>query len=242
MWKTDVRGILLHPTEAKVWISVDSQGYRLPRFVLDHPPNQREGALPLIRGLREVYGCDLYLMQTVDQWEASESHRAGLVCVFEIKEGHPTHGEWVDVQTMSKRSFVVPQHGELVRQALCELEEEGATPPEFPWQRRGWFEQAVQWIERELSRLDYGPVTNIEQGRTSKTCFMLRVHTDQAVFYFKTMVDVHWLANEPVIADTLGTRYPHLIPKPVCIDAGRRWMLTAEFGPTLENSDRDKEM
>ena len=247
MWKTSVWGILLHPTEAKVWTSIDSQGYRLPSLTLDHPesallPGQQEGALPLVLGLREVYGCDLYLMQTVDQWEDSESQQAKIVCVLEIKDGKPTHGEWVDIQTMSSRSFVVPQYRELVRQTLCELEEEGATPPEFAWQLRGWFEQAVRWVERELSRLSYGPVNNIEQLRTSKTSVMLRVHTDQAVFYFKTMVDIHWLANEPVVADTLGTHYPHLIPKPVCIDAARRWMLTAEFGPTLEDPERDQEM
>ena len=181
-------------------------------------------------------------MQTVDLWEDPENQRAGIICLVEIKEGHPTHGKWVDIQMMSSRSFSVPQHDDLIKQTLDKLKEEGATPPEFPWQCRGWFKQTVQWIERELSRLNYGSVTNIEQLQTSQYDVLLRVHTDQEIFYFKTMVEVHWLANEPLIVDTLGARYPHLIPKPVCIDAHKRWMLTAEFGSTLEDPERDKEL
>lgn len=247
MWKTDVWGILLHPTQAKVWILPSAQGYRLPSFTLEYSENIFQNnhlrrTLPVILGLQEAYSCDLYLMQTMNQWEDPKNQQSRVVCVFEIKERHPTHGEWMDIQTMASRSFAVDQHGELVSRVLDELEEGRATPPEFPWQRRGWFKQVVRWIERELSKLDYGPVTNVEQLQTSIYDVLLRVHADQAVFYFKTMVDLHWLANESMVADTLGARYPHLIPKPVCIDAGRRWMLTAAFGPTLENPKRDKEL
>jgi len=39
MWKTDVWGILLHPTQAKVWILPSAQGYRLPSFTLEYSEN-----------------------------------------------------------------------------------------------------------------------------------------------------------------------------------------------------------
>lgn len=108
-------------------------------------------------------------------------------------------------------------------------------------QCQDWYQLAVQWIELELPRLGYGAVTCIEQGPEDKP-HILRVHTDQEVFYFKVISNEHWLANEAVIANELGRRYPHLIPKPVCIDADRRWMITHEFGPTLEDPERDGDL
>lgn len=108
-------------------------------------------------------------------------------------------------------------------------------------QSQDWYQQAVLWIERELPRLGYGSVTNIEQGSENKP-HILRISTDQDVFYFKAVPNENWLANEPVVANALSARYPHLVPKPICIDAERRWMLTAEFGPTLENPERDEDM
>ncbi|NKB66121.1 MAG: phosphotransferase [Candidatus Latescibacteria bacterium] len=245
MWTTDVRGILLHPTEAKAWLLADPEGYRLPGFTFGHAegvylPNQFDGAL--IPGLREVYGCDLYLLRQVAEWQDFDSQRAKVVCVLEMKEGQPTKGEWMDIQTTSLQPFNEPEHGQLVRQALSELGEEGVTPPQCPWQRRGWFRQAVRWIEQELPRLGYGPVTNIEQGRATNNSAILRAHSSQGVFYFKAVADVPWLANESVVVDTLATHYPHLIPKPICTDTARRWMLTAEFGPLLNDPERDQEV
>ncbi|NKB66362.1 MAG: phosphotransferase [Candidatus Latescibacteria bacterium] len=247
MWKTSVWGLLLHPTEAKVWLSVETQSYRLPSIMLNDPegallPHEKDGALPLVVGLQEAYGCHLHLLQTVDQWEDAESRQTDIVCLLEIKDGQPSGGEWADMQAASTRPFAVPAHRKWVQQALEKLAEERATPPEFTWQYRGWFAQAIGWIERQLARLGYGPVLSTEQLRTSNTSLMLRVHTDGSVFYFKTAADAPWLANEPAVANTLGTYYPHLVPKPVCIDATRRWMLTAEFGPTLEDPERDQEM
>jgi hypothetical protein len=104
-----------------------------------------------------------------------------------------------------------------------------------------WYKLAVEWIKQELPRLGYGSVTRIEQGVENKP-HILRVHIDHSIFYFKAVPNEHWLANEPVIATELATRYPHLIPKPICIDAERRWMITPEFGSTLEKSERDEEM
>ena len=101
-----------------------------------------------------------------------------------------------------------------------------------------WHQEAVQWIELELPRLGYDDVARIENGPKDKP-HILRVHTDLGVFYFKAVPNENWLANEPVIATALATHYPHLIPKPVCIDAERRWMITPEFGETLEHSERD---
>ena len=241
MWDIDVRGILLHPTEAKAWLTPGPQAYRLPGFTFTHPedpflPNQLEGAW--FPGLQNVYGCLLYVMGHVAEWKDSKSRRARVVCVLGIREGCPTRGEWVDIGAVSSGSFAVSEHGGLVRRTLSGLAEGSDEPAlQKPWRRRGWFAQAADWIERELPRLGYGPVTEIEQRRSA----ILRVHTEQEVFYFKAAEDP-WNTREPVVADVLGTRYPCLIPRPVSIDASRHWMLTAEFGATLEDPERDEEM
>jgi len=184
----------------------------------------------------------LYLLEQVAEWVDWDSHRARVVCVLEQKEGSPQQGEWVDIQAISSRPFSIPEHGQLVRQALHKLEEKTATFTPHPWRYRGWFEQAVQWIKQELSRLGYGTVIRIEQGKANDNSAILRANTEQDVFYFKAVADLPRLANEPIIAATLVARYPHLIPSPICTDPARRWMLTAAFGPTLEDPERDRDL
>ena len=115
-------------------------------------------------------------------------------------------------------------------------------PPDRPWQNRGWREQAECWIKEELARLRHTPIVRMEQVRSSDDGVILRVDTAECVFYFKALADSHWIANEPVIADALGALYPHVVPKPLRIEASKRWMLTNQFGPTLEDAERDEEM
>lgn len=242
MWKTFVRVILLHPIEAKVWLSKDERGYRLPSYTYTYKErayltDQYEGAF--IPGLQEVCGCPLYLMKSVDQWEDVNCQRARFIGVFGIREGLPKHGEWVDLEAMSLGTFAVRKHGELVQQVLRELETEESVRPACPWQYRGWFEHAVAWIEQELLRLGHGSVTDIEQRRTTTDSAILHAQTNHGGFYFKAVANRHKFTNEPVLANALATQYPHLIPKPICIDPERRWMLTPEFGPVIDDPERD---
>ena len=131
MWDIDVRGILLHPTEAKAWLTPGPQAYRLPGFTFTHPedpflPNQLEGAW--FPGLQNVYGCLLYVMGHVAEWKDSKSRRARVVCVLGIREGCPTRGEWVDIGAVSSGSFAVSEHGGLVRRTLSGLAEGSDEP------------------------------------------------------------------------------------------------------------------
>lgn len=157
-----------------------------------------------------------------------------MVCLLKVKDGHPEGGEWVDLESIDVGSFKDQEHGDLVRDTLEALDTEGAASR--PSECRGWHGEVIEWIERQLSEKGYC-VDHIEQMRSS----ILRAHTGKEAFYFKAIIDP-WYTNEPVIADTLGTCYPHLVPRPICIDVERRWMLTSAFGDTLEDPERDREM
>ena len=244
MWATEAHGILTHPSDPEVWLAAGFAGYRLPGFTHKHVervhlPNQFDGAL--IPGFREVFGCDVYVLKTVSECEDASSRRARLVCLLELRSGQPANGKWVASRSITPESFGLTEHYQSVRETLIEIEE-NSTLPGCPWERRGWFPQAVHWIERELPRLGRGSVTHVQQRRATGNSAILRTRTHQGAFYFKAVADVPWLANEPVIATALSSRYPHLVPEPVAVDADRRWMLTAEFGNPLEDFNRDRDL
>ena len=105
------------------------------------------------------------------------------------------------------------------------------TQPAKPWHRPEWREQVVRWMEGELTRSGCTATMRIEQVRSSDDGIVLRVQAAEDVFYFKALADSPWVANEPVVADALGTLYPHVVPKPLSIDGRERWMLTDVLAP-----------
>jgi hypothetical protein len=103
-----------------------------------------------------------------------------------------------------------------------------ATRP--PWERRGWYAEALAWVGGQLARLGYAPAGPAEQFKTAWPCSsILRVPTTAGDLYFKA-VYARPPAEAAVIAE-LARRRPHQVPRLRAVDEARRWMLAEDFGP-----------
>jgi hypothetical protein len=107
-----------------------------------------------------------------------------------------------------------------------------ARPPKArsPWETKGWYNDAVAWIEQQLARLGYTPTRPVEQVKTAWSCScILRVPTTAGNLYFKATY-----ARPPAevaVIQELARRWPHHVPTLVAADVSRRWMLMEDFGP-----------
>jgi hypothetical protein len=99
-----------------------------------------------------------------------------------------------------------------------------------PWEKKGWYDGAVAWIEEQLTRLAYTPTGPVEQVKTAWSCScILRVPTTAGDLYFKATY-----ARPPAevaVIQELARRWPSHVPTLVAVDGSRRWMLMEDFGP-----------
>lgn len=97
-----------------------------------------------------------------------------------------------------------------------------------------WRRDVVRWI-RERAAEDGREVNGvIEQPRIRPWSTQLVVPTDQGRLWFKANCAA--LAFEPAVQWALAELAPTEVDRPVAIDAGRGWMLTADRGTTLADS------
>ena len=109
-------------------------------------------------------------------------------------------------------------------------------PTEFPsfrppWERRGWYAEAVCWILSEGTRLGYarsGPVEQLKAAWSLSISLPLRVKTLASALYFKA--DYAKPPSEPAIIEALARRWSRNLPAIVAVDHARGWMLMRDFG------------
>jgi len=97
-----------------------------------------------------------------------------------------------------------------------------------PFHRPGWFDQADHWIQFQLDRLGIQVTGSVEQFRQGwATSSLLRVPTNRGWIYFKASYNAP--PGEAVLTDKLAQQWPHLVHRPLVIDAQRNWMLNRDF-------------
>jgi hypothetical protein len=125
------------------------------------------------------------------------------------------------------------QHG-LAENRLRELETGEIPERRAPWARPGWYAEVQRWVDGELARLGQSRSGPLEPVRSWGLSCVIRVPTPAGNTYFKAGVDLPLFANEPAVLRELATRFSPAAPRPICIDAERRWMLLADFGEPLD--------
>jgi hypothetical protein len=99
-----------------------------------------------------------------------------------------------------------------------------------PWEQKGWYNEAVAWIEEQLARLDRTPTGPVEQVKTASSCSsILRVPTTAGDLYFNATYAKP--PAEVAVIQQLARRWPRHVPTLVAADVARRWMLMEDFGP-----------
>ena len=163
---------------------------------------------------------------------ALREHGAGdwRVCELEIQAPQwtpPAGTRWI---ARGDQAALEPDALTAILQAWFVEQQSGAVPKlRPPWEKRGWFTEASDWIATECARLDYAPSGPVEQVKAawSVSC-ILRVNISGGTLYFKA--DIAKPPFEPAIIKALARRWPRNVPDIAAVDDKRGWMLMRDFG------------
>lgn len=106
---------------------------------------------------------------------------------------------------------------------------------ELPWERQGWLDEAIAWIDTELGargRQRTGPVEVVHQRPWST---FIRIATDRGVVFFKAPAPP--LSDfEAPLTEALSHWRPDITVPVIAIDLERGWFLSEEAGVTLRSA------
>ena len=99
------------------------------------------------------------------------------------------------------------------------------------WTDPDWLAEAHAWILESVTRLDAGPVAEIEQPHIYPWSTVMRVPTTQGNLYFKA--NAPDLSFEARLVTLLAERRPDCVPRLLAVDLERGWMLMSDAGERL---------
>ena len=125
------------------------------------------------------------------------------------------------------------------REAIGVFVDEGAADARrSPWERPGWYDDAADWMVERLAAHGVtvdGPPRPIK-GAWPASCVM-RAEGGGKRWFFKAVGTKPPAESE--VLPALRAIDPSAVPEVVAVDRGRRWMVLADFGATLEEANRD---
>ncbi|MCC7371750.1 MAG: phosphotransferase [Chloroflexi bacterium] len=99
-----------------------------------------------------------------------------------------------------------------------------------PWQRPGWFEEAVSWSAEQLQHRGLAPRGAAEQLGTKVGRYLMRIPTASGAAYFKALPAMY--DRELSLLALLATEFPSHVPELLASDTNRRWHLTRDHAGT----------
>ena len=118
-----------------------------------------------------------------------------------------------------------------------------AVPDRRPrWARRGWYERASSWIERELTAAGRPPSARPEQVKHWPLSAVLRTDTPAGPAWFKAVFDQFW--PEPSVSALLDAEHPGTVAPVIAVEADEGWLLLEDVGqdPLLDHPELDGEV
>lgn len=258
IWQHLYHFILLHPTEPRILVLPEENGWRLPSFQKEEKPALLSEISGLIRQQLDIDAIVLYCAYLhVDE----EHARREQIYVLEIPDPSwvaPADIHWIGLDALAHLDLIIPEQRSIIATCLDESEVAPALRP--PWARRGWFREAMDQVGEQLTRLKYNVVAPVEQVKTWGLSCVLRVPTSAGNVYFKAIPTSFMKKNspiassnntmpllithEPMFIQSLAAWYPQNLPALLAMDRERCWMLIAEFGADLydhpDKADREK--
>jgi hypothetical protein len=209
---------------------IDHQGsWRLPVVKVERQGWFASKAAAVSRGVRESYGLEVTVLRHL--LETADVH----CCELELQSKRgidQLNTRWVDRRKFHKVAGLSKQ-----LQRACDRWFLGAARRKLPalrapWERRGWFRQAHEWIDGHLEALGLQLVKPVEQFKAawSNSCLLL-VPTDRGELFFKAAYDKP--PGEAALTLALAEVWPRHTVEVLASDVQRNWMLTADLGERL---------
>jgi hypothetical protein len=163
-----------------------------------------------------------------------EIQKAGLrLCELENHSAHwrlPPAARWVNEGQSRDLVLEPPGQRNLLQTWFRQEARRGPPVARAPWERRGWYAEALAWIRKQLARLRLTPGSPVEQFKTAWACScILRVPTTTGDLYFKAVYARP--PKEAAVVAELARRWPRHVPRLRAVDHERGWMIADDFGP-----------
>jgi hypothetical protein len=226
-WTTHLYALLPHPNRPAALGVMTPHGLALPSTTLDRQLDTAQ--IDLVQeGLRLACELPFHVLRCLACVENLDERR--LEALF-LLEARAEPGGYED----EALSWVALEDGNLAGMLPEPLRagiEKWVAERDHPvsrlcadWALPGWYVQAEDWIRTQIAGLGLS-VRAVEPLKSWAISVVLRARTEEGpTFFFK--------ASEGVVMTALARLYPANVPMPLAVDAGRGWMLLADFGQPL---------
>jgi hypothetical protein len=216
--------VIPHTTQPRVLLSKREGRWTLPSV------RRIEGWLPY--AVREIalqleyeWGLEVTFLRELEDRDIN-------VCEMENHGPQwkiPENACWVSREEMDDL-HIEPEALRAVLKSWFEETRTGIAPRLRPdWERRGWLDEAKQWIGEQLNELGSEATGPVTQYKAAWSCSsILRVPTATGNLYFKAGYTKP--PGEASVIRALAEKWPHNMPAIVALNEKRRWMLMLDFG------------
>lgn len=139
----------------------------------------------------------------------------------------PANSKWIKLVGLNGLKLAQPEQRDLLENWFKEAAE-GYPERRRTWARKGWFEEATQWITGQLTELGFIPDKPLEQVRSWERSCVLRQCAGENSFYFKVVPPM--FSHEPRLQLALGNLFPASFPQILSFEPARNWFLMEDFG------------
>jgi hypothetical protein len=216
--------LIPHASTPRVLLTRAGGGWTLP--TVDHAEDWfAHEACSVAREMGKRLGLTLTALREIEQ--------AGVrICELENHSpgwSAPPQARWVAGTDLTALNLVPPSQRRPLdawfRQSVRKRPPAGRSP----WEQKGWFGEALTWIQQQLARLGYTSAGPVQQFKTAWSCSaILRVPTTNGELWFKAMYARP--PSEVAVIKELARHWPRHVPRLLAVDHARRWMLMEDFG------------
>ena len=228
-WRTGIRWVVAHPTEARVLLARRDGALCLPRT---ERPGQVWTAEPgrVLPGLRDLLGADALLLRCLDEHE-DPSARVKLATLLAEPRALPA---LPDGLAWAGRAELAGAAGDgdaaLAARVVEELAGPGGGPAGRPWAARGWFAGAERWLHDAMAAIGRPLTGPVEQVQVWDLSCVLRAPTAAGDVWFKATAASPLFVNEGPVMGALAGLFGDRVPAPLAVDPGRGWMVLDDLG------------
>lgn len=237
-WQSYFEILLLHPTQARVWIISNShQTYSLPHININQSVRPDEVAV-INQAIKQQFGVTAHILHYANFQINRQQKEIQGIYVLELDDSPEamSQGMWCDRQTLETITFSNTDQKSLIEAYLIEQETGNIPKLRPPWAQLGWYNEASHWIEQELARLGYQPISPIECLKNWSISCILKIQTNFGTLYLKQASTLPLFCNEPVVTAELANLFPNHLPKVISIHREHHWLLLHDFGEPIGNN------
>lgn len=234
--------IIHHPRSAQILLCTHSTRCQLPCFVTQ--PRARAfffgDTAEWLPELQQYFGLtfDVTLLRCIwhNRYNKDEYDNSDIVCAIIVLESHggtveaPVGTEWMDPSCISWPKSALHEAKSTIEQFAEECRT-GIQPTFRPlFARRGWYQNAVEWMKRQLSSKGFEAIDEVTQIKCTYRGTVLKVKTSRGVVYLKCSPQ---FINEALICKQLASMIRKFVAAPLATDIERRLLLMGDYGEMI---------